>query len=227
MTKVRYKIRKEQLERVVENFVMESAMIEKNAAKKHKMSMGAEQADDMGEGMEKAKEVKNHKMKQAPEVKKNIKESVGDVESIISELPSSLVNRLKAELEGVSKEEIVDAVEDAQDDVPMEEDMGGKTGVGLLGAALIKLGISATLKERFVNSLGDSMRTVDLSTGDIIAIIAGIAGIGLITRAAYKGSKLASKDELLKRKVNLQRTIKKYGPNSAIGKKAQEELNRL
>jgi hypothetical protein len=73
MTKVRYKIRKEQLERVVENFVMESAMIEKNAAKKHKMSMGAEQDDDMGEGMEEAKEVKNPKLKQAPEVKKHMK----------------------------------------------------------------------------------------------------------------------------------------------------------
>jgi hypothetical protein len=80
MTKVRYKIRKEQLERVVENFVMESAMIEKNAAKKHKMSMGDEQADDMGEGMEKAKEVKKAKMKQAPEVKKHIKGTVSESE---------------------------------------------------------------------------------------------------------------------------------------------------
>jgi hypothetical protein len=82
MSKTRYKIRKEQLERVVESFVMESAkggsMVDKNAAKKHKMSMGAEQHDDMGEGMEKAKEVKKAKMKQAPEVKKNIHGKVSE-----------------------------------------------------------------------------------------------------------------------------------------------------
>ena len=78
MSKVRYKIRREQLERVVEHFVMESAMIEKNAAKKHKMSMGAEQADDMGDGMMKAPEVKKNRMKQAPEVKKNIKSKVSE-----------------------------------------------------------------------------------------------------------------------------------------------------
>lgn len=78
MSKVRYKIRREQLERVVEHFVMESTMIEKNAAKKHKMSMGTEQSDDMGEGMEKAKEVKKAKMKQAPEVKKNIHGKVSE-----------------------------------------------------------------------------------------------------------------------------------------------------
>ena len=83
MNKTRYKIRKEQLERVVESFVMESAqgtMIEKNAAKKHKMSMGAEQSDDMGEGMEKAKEVKHPKMKQAPEVKKHMKGNVSEAQ---------------------------------------------------------------------------------------------------------------------------------------------------
>ena len=78
MSKVRYKIRREQLERVVEHFVMESAMIEKNAAKKHKMSMGTEQSDDMGDGMIPAKEVKNPKMKQAPEVKKNIHGNVSE-----------------------------------------------------------------------------------------------------------------------------------------------------
>lgn len=78
MSKVRYKIRREQLERVVEHFVMESAMIEKDAAKKHKMSMGTEQSDDMGDGMVPAKEVKNPKMKQAPEVKKNIHGKVSE-----------------------------------------------------------------------------------------------------------------------------------------------------
>jgi hypothetical protein len=81
MNKTRYKIRKEQLERVVESFVMESAqgtMINKNAAKKHKISMGAEQSDDMGDRMEKAKEVKHPKMKQAPEVKKHMKGSVSE-----------------------------------------------------------------------------------------------------------------------------------------------------
>ena len=48
--KTRYKIRKEQLERVVESFVMESTegkMIVKDAAKKHKMNMGAEQHNDI------------------------------------------------------------------------------------------------------------------------------------------------------------------------------------
>lgn len=82
MSKTRYKIRKEQLERVVESFVMESAkggsMVDKNAARKHKMSMGAEQHDDMGEGMEKAKEVKKAKMSQAPEVKKHMKSKMSE-----------------------------------------------------------------------------------------------------------------------------------------------------
>ena len=75
MSKIRYKIRKEQLERVVESFVMESTegkMIVKDAAKKHKMNMGAEQNDDMGDGMKKAPVSKKHTMKQAPEVNKNI-----------------------------------------------------------------------------------------------------------------------------------------------------------
>ena len=81
MSKTRYKIRKEQLERVVESFVMESTegkMIVKDAAKKHKMNMGAEQNDDMGDGMKKAPVSKKHKMKQAPEVKKNINGKVSE-----------------------------------------------------------------------------------------------------------------------------------------------------
>jgi hypothetical protein len=116
MTKKRYKIRKEQLEKVVENFVMESAapeakkhvkgslgdkMVEKRSntkdaktsnpdeslshapeAKKHKMSMGAEQSDDMGDGMEMAPEMKTTKMKQAPEAKKHVKGSVTESEEM-------------------------------------------------------------------------------------------------------------------------------------------------
>jgi len=81
--KTRYKIRKEQLERVVESFVMESTegkMIVKDAAKKHKMNMGAEQHDDMGDGMKKAPVNKKNKMKQAPEVKKNIHGKVSETE---------------------------------------------------------------------------------------------------------------------------------------------------
>ena len=81
MSKTRYKIRKEQLERVVESFVMESTegkMMVKDAAKKHKMNMGAEQHDDMGDGMKKAPVSKKHKMKQAPEVKKNIHGKVSE-----------------------------------------------------------------------------------------------------------------------------------------------------
>lgn len=83
MSKTRYKIRKEQLERVVESFVMESTegkMIVKDAAKKHKMNMGAEQNDDMGDGMKKAPVSKKHKMKQAPEVKKNIHGKVSETQ---------------------------------------------------------------------------------------------------------------------------------------------------
>jgi len=119
MTK-RYKIRKEQLERVVESFVMESAAPEAKKhvqgyndkedeslgmrtgkestkkqsdkarrddsygkwgkrgkygpeAKKHKMSMGAEQTDDSGEGMKKPSVAKSMKMKHAPEAKKHVK----------------------------------------------------------------------------------------------------------------------------------------------------------
>jgi hypothetical protein len=103
MGKVRYKVTKEQLERTVESFVMESAEATKHVkgstpneskgkptssmnmkkkysaeAKKHKMSMGAEQADDMGDGMKKAPESKSMKMKQAPEAKKHVKGSVSE-----------------------------------------------------------------------------------------------------------------------------------------------------
>jgi hypothetical protein len=53
-------------------------MIVKDAAKKHKMNMGAEQNDDMGDGMKKAPVSKKHKMKQAPEVKKNIHGKVSE-----------------------------------------------------------------------------------------------------------------------------------------------------
>ena len=124
MTK-RYKIRKEQLERVVESFVMESAAPEAKKhvqgyddkedeslgmrtgkestkkqsdkarredsygkwgkrgkygpeAKKHKMSMGAEQSDDSGEGMKKPSVAKSMKMKHAPEAKKHVKGSVSE-----------------------------------------------------------------------------------------------------------------------------------------------------
>lgn len=92
--KKRYKIRKEQLERVVENFVMEESMTmtKKHApeAKKHKMSMGAEAdlEDDMGEGMEMAKEKKDSKKKQAPEAKKHMtsmKESTYNYRDFLTE----------------------------------------------------------------------------------------------------------------------------------------------
>lgn len=125
MSKTRYKIKKEQLERVVESFVTESASPEakkhvqgyndkedeslgmkdgkkstkkvsekgrradskgkwgsrlKHAseAKKHKMSMGAEQSSDMGQGMKKASQSSSSKMKQAPEAKKHVKGSVSE-----------------------------------------------------------------------------------------------------------------------------------------------------
>jgi len=92
--KKRYKIRKEQLERVVENFVMEESMnmTKKQApeAKKHKMSMGAEAdyEDDMGEGMEMAPEKKDKKKKHAPEAKKHMtkmKESSYNYKDFLSE----------------------------------------------------------------------------------------------------------------------------------------------
>lgn len=125
MSKTRYKIKKEQLERVVESFVTESASPEakkhvqgyndkedeslgmkdgkkstkkvsekgrradskgkwgsrlKHAseAKKHKMSMGAEQSSDMGQGMKKASQSSSSKMKHAPEAKKHVKGSVSE-----------------------------------------------------------------------------------------------------------------------------------------------------
>ena len=125
MNKTRYKIRKQQLERVVESFVTESAAPEakkhvqgyndkedeslgmkdgkksskkisekgrrndskgkwgsrlKHAseAKKHKMSMGGEQSNDMGQGMKKASQSSSPKMKHAPEAKKHVKGSVSE-----------------------------------------------------------------------------------------------------------------------------------------------------
>jgi len=90
--KKRYKLRKEQLERMVENFVNESVSEkhwgindepkQSKEAKKHKMSMGAEQADDMGDGMKKANVVKKNTIKQAPEVKKHIKGTVSESEEM-------------------------------------------------------------------------------------------------------------------------------------------------
>jgi hypothetical protein len=92
--KKRYKLRKEQLERMVENFVNESAGVSEKhfgvndtpnhakEAKKHKMSMGDEQSDDVGEGMKKPGVVKNPKLKQATEVKKHIKGSVSESEEM-------------------------------------------------------------------------------------------------------------------------------------------------
>jgi hypothetical protein len=127
MGKTRYKIRKEQLERVVENFVMESAapevtkhvkgstpseskgnstssmkmkMKQSSEAKKHKMSMGAEQADDMGDGMKKAPESKSMKMRQAPEAKKHVKGSVSE---------SNLRTLIRiAESKGISEAELME-----------------------------------------------------------------------------------------------------------------------
>ena len=125
MSKTRYKIRKEQLESVVESFVNESIAPEakkdvqgyndkeneslgmrtgkestkkqsdksrredsygkwgkrgkySSEAKKHKMSMGSEQSDDMGQGMKKAPQSSSSKMKYAPEAKKHIKKSMSE-----------------------------------------------------------------------------------------------------------------------------------------------------
>jgi len=129
MSKTRYKIRKQQLERVVESFVTESASPEakkhvqgykdtedeslgmedgkestkkvsdkgrrndskgkwgnrlKHAgeAKKHKISMGSEQSNDMGQGMKKASQSSSTKMKHAPEAKKHVKGSVSESQRI-------------------------------------------------------------------------------------------------------------------------------------------------
>lgn len=102
MGKVRYKVTKEQLERTVESFVTESTEATKHVkssvpseskgqktskggkkkqapeARKHTMSMGAEQANDMGDGMKMAGEVKSNKRKQAPEARKHVKGSVSE-----------------------------------------------------------------------------------------------------------------------------------------------------
>lgn len=125
MSKTRYKIRKAQLERVVESFVNESVAPEakkdvqgyndkeneslgmrtgkestkkqsdkarredsygkwgkrgkySSEAKKHKMSMGSEQSDDMGQGMKKAPQSSSSKMKYAPEAKKHVKKSMSE-----------------------------------------------------------------------------------------------------------------------------------------------------
>lgn len=129
MSKTRYKIKKEQLERVVESFVTESASPEakkhvqgyndkedeslgvkdgkkstkkvsekgrradskgkwgnrlKHAAeaKKHKISIGGEQSNDMGQGMKKASQSSSSKMKYAPEAKKHVKGSVSESQRI-------------------------------------------------------------------------------------------------------------------------------------------------
>jgi hypothetical protein len=200
MTKVRYKIRKEQLERVVENFVMESAMIEKNAAKKHKMSMGAEQADDMGDGMEKAPEVKKAKMKQAPEVKKHIHGKVNEsrmlrenIQDSLEGVDQNLLNLIAKKLKGVSKEEIKSTVEDAKEEVVMGEVKSGKLfkiGGTLLVAGLIGLGIEASLAERLANQLSDDVTMNMLNNAgwvaSAISTIAGMVTSGVAVKKGYE-----------------------------------------
>jgi hypothetical protein len=67
MTKKRYKIRKEQLERVVESFVMESAAPE---AKKHIEE--PMEGDMVEKNVKEPSTVKKDKKKQAPEAKKHV-----------------------------------------------------------------------------------------------------------------------------------------------------------
>ena len=124
MGKVRYKVTKEQLERTVESFVTESTEATKHVkssvpseskgqktskggkkkqapeARKHTMSMGTEQANDMGDGMKMAGEVKSNKRKQAPEARKHVKGSVS--ESTLKKLV-----RL-AESQGISEEQLME-----------------------------------------------------------------------------------------------------------------------
>jgi hypothetical protein len=125
MGKVRYKVTKEQLERTVESFVTESTESTKHVnssvpseskgqktttggkkkqapeAKKHTMSMGAEQSNDMGDGMKLAGEVKSNKRSQAPEAKKHVKGSV-------SESRKEEIRRIMAE-NNISEEELDEA----------------------------------------------------------------------------------------------------------------------
>lgn len=193
MSKVRYKIRREQLERVVEHFVMESAMIEKNAAKKHKMSMGTEQSDDMGDGMVPAKEVKNPKMKQAPEVKKNIhgkvNESMGSNVSVLKNVDPNLLQMVRQELKGITKDQIEDAVDDAS---TMGEAKSGKllaVGGTLFALGLIGLGVDATITEKLVNSLKDDVTINTLNNAawvaSAISTIAGMVTAGVGVKRGY------------------------------------------
>ena len=129
MNKTRYKIRKEQLERVVESFVTESVAPESkkhvqgykdtedeslgmkdgkestkkasvkgrrddskgkwgnrlkhaSEAKKHRMSMGTEQSNDMGQGMKKAPQTTSTRMKHSAEAKKYVRGSVSESQNI-------------------------------------------------------------------------------------------------------------------------------------------------
>ena len=129
MNKKRYKIRKEQLERVVESFVTESVTPESkkhvqgykdtedeslgmkdgkestnkasakgrrddskgkwgnrlkhaSEAKKHRMSMGTEQSNDMGQGMNKSPQTTSTRMKHSAEAKKYVRGSVSESQNI-------------------------------------------------------------------------------------------------------------------------------------------------
>lgn len=217
MSKVRYKIRREQLERVVEHFVMESAMIEKNAAKKHKMSMGTEQSDDMGDGMIPAKEVKNPKMKQAPEVKKNIHGKVNEndmsgvdpeAKDFVEELKSTLspkefeklqgmAQNVKAKLEsGMQEEGFRDTFNKIKGKIGGILSAAGIGGLGLFGAKLETLASQGNYG-------------VDLSDPMFItSVIALLAGATMVASRISDVNKQSVQD---KKERDLANYRKKYG----------------
>jgi hypothetical protein len=214
MTKVRYKIRKEQLERVVENFVMESAMIEKNAAKKHKMSMGAEQADDMGEGMEKAKEVKKAKMKQAPEVKKHIHGKVNESRVLrenSEEEAMEFLNDLKEnDPEAYAKlEQSAKSIQAKLESGMQEEGLRDTFNriKGKIGGVLSTIGIGGL--GVFGSSLEQAAKmgnyAVDLTDPLFVtSVIALLTGGGLVASKIHQTTKAQEKERMERAKAKLK-----------------------
>jgi len=225
--KTRYKIRKEQLERVVESFVMESAegkMMVKDAAKKHKMNMGAEQHDDMGDGMKKASVNKKNKMKQAPEVKKNIHGKVSESrmireaeeEEVKQEVKSVLTDLQKNNPEEFKKLQQLAKAFAKKAEQTQTQDEGFRDSFNKikvkLGGALIVLGIGSLgafgRHQEVQEALGHY--GVDLSNPLFVAgILSALTGGGIIM------SKLSSDAKEIERKKQEKRDAMMKDRNKA------------
>ena len=258
MSKTRYKIKKEQLERVVESFVTESASPEakkhvqgyndkedeslgvkdgkkstkkvsekgrradskgkwgnrlKHAAeaKKHKISMGGEQSNDMGQGMKKASQSSSSKMKYAPEAKKHVKGSVSESQRI-NEVDRIMVGGAMAAIFAaaggmVALEGYIDKLEKKDPNHKLVKMLKTLRDVGS-AAASAKRG-PKYMSEEQINEMDPQMVNDLLMGGGGAAALIAMAG-GMVALEGYS-------DELKKKNPN-HPLVKVFGMLQALGK---------